>query len=214
MMRLCPKCGDYYTDAALAFCLSDGAPLMSVEPSSESWSEGSRVIKEKEHALRRQTRKLKWRRIALRTMTMALVVMVVCVVAVNSWIYLRPQPEEPVLAEPLTPTAAAKPDKPITLRKAIPTKTRRPTRKPETTTSPVTTDVTSPPRDTKPPGTPTLTVDGSPTNTQTHTANVLTDPQTPTPEHGNTGAGKPRELKIIIEKFGDKWQREILRRPR
>jgi cytoskeletal protein RodZ len=203
MMRLCPKCGDYYADAALAFCLSDGAPLASVEPSSESWSEGARVIEEKENALKRQTRKLKWRRVALRAMTMALAVMVVCVVAVNSWIYLRPQPEEPVTAEPLTPTAAAKPDDiPITPRKAIPTKTRRPTRTTETTASPVTTDATSPPRDTKPPGTPTQTANVSPTNTQT-----------PTPEHGNTGAGKPRELKIVIEKFGDKWRRKIIKRP-
>jgi hypothetical protein len=91
MMRLCPKCGDYYADTLLAFCLTDGMPLLNVDPTSENWSEGARVIEEKENALRKQKRKLKWRRVLLSAMTMMIVTMVVLVVAANSIIYLKPK---------------------------------------------------------------------------------------------------------------------------
>ena len=94
MIRTCPKCGDYYADGSLAFCLADGTPLVEVDPLGESWSEGVRVIEGKEQALRRQKRKLKWRRILLSSMTMLIAVMVVCVVVVNGILYLKPKPEE------------------------------------------------------------------------------------------------------------------------
>jgi hypothetical protein len=156
MMRFCPKCGDYYADASLAFCLGDGTPLINVNPLSESWSEeGIRVIEEKENALRKQKRILKWRRVVLTAMLMA--TMVVLVVAVNSFIYLQPQPEEAVPAKTLTSTPAPGP-------------------------------------------TP------APTPSQTPTP---TPSPTPTPTPLCSDADKSRERKIIIDKFGDSWRRNI-----
>ena len=117
MIRTCPKCGDYYADASLAFCLADGTPLVDVEPLGENWSEGARVIEEKGNALRKQKRRLKWRRFMLSAMTTLIVVMVVCVVVVNSLIYLQPAVTpnpimEPIAAEIATPTWDTKPPAP------------------------------------------------------------------------------------------------------
>jgi hypothetical protein len=120
MMRLCPKCGDYYTDALLAFCLADGTPLVGVAPQSQNWSEGTRVVEEKWEALRKRKRKLKWRRIWRRAMTMLVATMVMCVVAVNSYIYLQSKPEptpEAVSKETVSPTPATNP---VAADKAIP----------------------------------------------------------------------------------------------
>ena len=69
MMRACPKCGAYYADDSLAFCLSDGTPLVNVNPSSERWNEGSQVIKQKAERLRKQKRTLKWRWIVASAIT-------------------------------------------------------------------------------------------------------------------------------------------------
>lgn len=137
MMRICPKCGDYYADALLAFCLIDGTPLVDVDPLGERWSEGARVIEEKKNALRKQKRKLKWRRVLLSAMTMLIATLVVCVVAVNSFIYLKPKPEEVVLDKPLPPaTATAEPTnsatpgapaEPVSTPEPRPTVTPKPT---------------------------------------------------------------------------------------
>jgi hypothetical protein len=104
MIRICPKCGDYYADASLAFCLSDGAPLINVSPSSERWSEGARVMEGKESALKNQKRKLKWRRVVVSSMAMT--TLVVVVVAVSSFIEVEPGREKDVAALPATPEAA------------------------------------------------------------------------------------------------------------
>jgi hypothetical protein len=98
MIRTCSKCGDYYADGALAFCLVDGTPLIDVDPGTEIWSEGARVVEEKASALRKLSRKLKWRRVFMSAMTTVIVTLVVCVVTVNSFIYLRPKQEEEVSA--------------------------------------------------------------------------------------------------------------------
>jgi cytoskeletal protein RodZ len=126
MIRTCPKCGDYYADALLAFCLADGAPLVNVDPRGESWSECARVIEEKENALSKQKRKLKWRRVVMSAMTMLIATMVVCVVAVNSFIYLKPKPEEVAPAKP--PTSAKAPVKIVATNVNTPTRdTKSPT---------------------------------------------------------------------------------------
>ncbi|MGB8508618.1 MAG: hypothetical protein WCD76_09445 [Pyrinomonadaceae bacterium] len=113
-MRNCPKCGDYYADSVLAFCLNDGTPLVDVAPSDGNWSEGVRVIENKEHALRIQKRKLKWRRVSLGAMTVLMATVIVCVVVVNSLIYLQPKQEERVPAGPLvTPPTSPTPTPPV-----------------------------------------------------------------------------------------------------
>lgn len=130
-MRICLKCGDYYADALLAFCLVDGTPLVKVDPLSENWREGTRVIEEKEKALRRRKRRLKWQRVLLSAITMLIAIMVLCVVAVNSFIYLKPEQAEVALATPSTPaTAPAEPVVSITpsvLEKTSPTPSPSPT---------------------------------------------------------------------------------------
>ena len=40
MLRFCPKCGELYADALLAFCLADGTPLGALAPDSDVWKEG------------------------------------------------------------------------------------------------------------------------------------------------------------------------------
>lgn len=101
MMRICPKCGDYYADASLAFCLVDGAPLINVSPLSEKWSEGARVVEGKERELKKQKRKLKWRRVVVSTMAMT--TLAVMVLAFNSFISIETTRPEDVTALPSTP---------------------------------------------------------------------------------------------------------------
>ena len=102
MIRTCPRCGDFYADDSLLFCLADGTPLADVEPSSETWAVGTRVAEEKERVLRRRTRRLKWRRVLMTMTTVLITTMVVYVVAVNGYIYLTPEPDAPVVAAALT----------------------------------------------------------------------------------------------------------------
>jgi hypothetical protein len=105
MMRFCPKCGDYYADSSLAFCLGDGTPLVDVNPHGESWGEAKRVVEEKESALRKQKRRLKWRRIVSAVVTTLIATAVLLVVAVNGLIYLRPKPDEVVAVSPPAQTS-------------------------------------------------------------------------------------------------------------
>ncbi len=76
-MRVCPKCGDYYADDLLAFCLADGTPLVNVEPEGDQWSKGSRVVEEKLKRLNKQKRstRLRWVVAALVTILMAAALM-------------------------------------------------------------------------------------------------------------------------------------------
>lgn len=143
MIRTCPKCGEYYADALLAFCLVDGTPLVDVDLHSESWSAGARVIEAKEQALRKQKSRLKWRRVLTSVMTMLIATMVVCVVAVNSYIYLKPKPEEIVLVKPTPPAPSpdesinsVKPDEPVPTPSPRPTITLKPSPTPTPTPTP------------------------------------------------------------------------------
>lgn len=69
MIRTCPKCRAYYADEALAFCLADGWPLLSVAPDSERWQEAVRAIEEKTQSLRKHRHKLILRRVVLGGIT-------------------------------------------------------------------------------------------------------------------------------------------------
>jgi len=93
MIRACPKCGAYYADAALGFCLRDGTPLTSIDPSDSNWTEATRSVDHQQRALRKMQRKVRWRRLFMTGMTTLVVTVVVCVVAVNGLIYLAPKDE-------------------------------------------------------------------------------------------------------------------------
>ena len=77
MIRTCPKCRAFYADEALAFCLADGWPLLTVAPDSESWQEAVRAIEEKTQSLRKHQHKLRLRRLVLGGMTTLILAMVV-----------------------------------------------------------------------------------------------------------------------------------------
>jgi hypothetical protein len=192
MIRTCPKCGDYYADASLAFCLADGTPLANVEPMSESWRAGARIIEEKENVLRKQRRKLKWRRVVLTAMTMAMAMMVVFVVAANALIYLRPETDEDGGDKPLTATTApGDSSPPSTPARTLPTQKPRPTVTPKPNASPTPKETATPPRDVKPPATPTPT------------------PTPPILQSVCSEADKSRERQGIIERYGAAWRRII-----
>lgn len=111
-MRICPKCNSYSADFSLAFCLADGTPLVRVDPSSQRWSEGVRVIKENEKAMSIQLRKSKLRRILMSLVTIVMVSLVVFVMTMNGYIYLKPsqEPEKFVaISEPNPIPAPASP---------------------------------------------------------------------------------------------------------
>lgn len=234
MIRTCPKCGDYYADDLLAFCLADGTPLVNVAPNSERWSEGARIIEGKENALRKRKRKLKWRRFMLSATTMLIVTMVVCVVAINGFIYLKPRPEEVGLVKPLTPaTAASEPGASVTPNEPgepVPTPTPQPT--PSPAASPTAAKITTPsptPKPTPSPSpsfipTPSPSPSPKPTPAPTPTPSPRPTPSpsprpspspspsprpTPTPAPNCSDADKSREREAIIGRFGDRWRRNI-----
>jgi hypothetical protein len=95
MIRTCPKCGAYYADEQLGFCLRDGTPLIGIDPSDRNWTEATRSVDRQQRALRKLQRKVRWRRLVMTGMTTLMVTMVVCVVAVNGLIYLAPKEEGP-----------------------------------------------------------------------------------------------------------------------
>jgi hypothetical protein len=99
-MRICPKCNAYYDDSS-TFCVVEGQPLVKVDPGSSNWNEGSRRLQEKQTALRRSKRRLTWRRIVVTALTLSLVTVVVCVVAINGVIYLGPGPAPTPARTPL-----------------------------------------------------------------------------------------------------------------
>jgi hypothetical protein len=147
MLRTCPRCGDFYADDSLLFCLADGTPLADVDPHAEAWAEGTRVVEEKGRVLRRLTRRLLLRRILMMTTTVLITTTVIFVVAVNTYVYLAPQPDAPVVAAVLTPsptptptpsetpTMTPTPDSPSTLP-FVPAFTPTPTPSPTPTPTP------------------------------------------------------------------------------
>jgi hypothetical protein len=154
MIRTCPRCGDFYADDSLLFCLADGTPLADVDPRGDAWAVGSRVVEEKERALRGQTRKVMRRRVLMLTTTVLIMTVVVCVVAVHTYVSLAPKPDAPVVVAALTPT---------------PTPTRTPSETPWPTPTP---DVASLPfvyvtPTPTPSPTPTPTRKTTPTDTKT-----------------------------------------------
>src|SRR5687768_6888557 len=115
MLRICLKCGAYSADSSLAFCLADGNPLVRVIPNSRRWTRGKQVLEEGEKLLRKQRRRLKWKRVLSRAISTLVITTVVCVVAANSIIYLRPEPEDTRVPTALAGTdAVTRPDDSIT----------------------------------------------------------------------------------------------------
>lgn len=206
-MRFCTKCGDYYADELLAFCLADGTPLVGVDPHGERWSEALRVVEEKEKALRLLKRRLRWRRLMHVATTTLVTTLVVCVVAVNGLIYLTPEPDETPDAAPSTPTRtlvttpttavsrlrALMPDD-VVITRLEPLPTPEPTEVPNKSLTPTPPGTRTPADDapTPTPATPTPTT--SETATPTPPLPPTPTPPTPTP----TPSPTPTPTPVII----------------
>ncbi|HYJ88237.1 MAG TPA: hypothetical protein VEW46_19385 [Pyrinomonadaceae bacterium] len=151
MLRICLKCGAYSADHTLTFCLVDGMPLVRVIPGTKNWSHGTRVVEENEKALKKEKRRLKWRRVLVRAMMTLITTTVVCLVAVSSLkITTTPAPER---TQALVPNPSQTPALVISI---MPT--------PRATSTP----------------TPTPTATATPTPTRSRTLNFTATP-TPTP---------------------------------
>ena len=158
-MRICPKCGAYYAADSLAFCREDGTPLVNVEPNSESWNEGTRVIEKQTKALRKKTRRQKLRRVVVTSMSVTMITMIVSAAALNSWFYFQPSA---VASQSPTPSPA-------------------PSQSPSPSPSPSLSPSTSPAPSPSPTPTPTPLRDMTPTPTPTPTPVRYTPTPTPTP---------------------------------
>jgi len=70
MIRTCPKCGGFYADKSLAFCLADGSPLIALVPGNADWHKGSSVISDKAKKLRR-LEVMRWSLISAATLLLS-----------------------------------------------------------------------------------------------------------------------------------------------
>ena len=108
MIRVCPRCGDYYTGEEFTFCLADGTPLANVIPNGPAWSNALRVVEEKRRVFKRTQRRLKVRRMFMTVTTVVMTMSILSVAAVNGWVYLKPGPDtaptrSPVVSSSLPP---------------------------------------------------------------------------------------------------------------
>ena len=187
MFRACPTCGDFYADGTVAFCPADGAPLADVDPHGDAWAEAARVVEEKERVLIRQARRLRLRRVLMLTTTVLITTLVVFVVAVNTYVYLAPEPDAPVVADALTPT---------------------PTPSPTRSESPAWTPTPDTPSSLPfvPAVTPTPTPEATPTPTPTPTRKTT---PTPTPAETCTAADRQRLGDEIVAGHSAAWEKAI-----
>ena len=187
MIRACPRCGDFYADESLLFCPADGTPLADVDPYGEEWDEAARAVEEKERASRRRVRRLKRRRVLMLTTTVLITTLVVCVVAVNTYVYLAPEPDAPVVASALKPTPTPTPRR---------SETPAPTETPDSPSSLPFVPAVTP--------TPTLTPTPSPTPTR-----KATPTDTKTPAEKCTAADRQRLRDDVVAGHAAAWQEAI-----
>jgi hypothetical protein len=137
-MRICLKCGDYFADDSLAFCLVDGTPLVRVAPGSDKWREGSRVIEQKENARKKRKRRLEWKRFLQTLITILILGLVLYAMAARRWVYFKPI-DSPILSDsptpPPSPSSSPSPSPSVT-PSPTPTPTPSPTHTPTPTPSP------------------------------------------------------------------------------
>lgn len=106
-MKFCPKCRSFYDDESLAFCRTDGVPLVKLNQSNELWAEGRSAVETSRQIIQKQTRRQKLKRISRVLITTVMMIMVISVVAMNIYIYTPPKEKEKV--ENITPSATIEP---------------------------------------------------------------------------------------------------------
>jgi hypothetical protein len=221
-MRVCAKCGAFSNDASLGFCFHDGTPMIDVDQTSELFEQGTRFIENVEKVARRQSRRLKWRRLIVTATTVLVTAMVISVIAVNGVIYLKPPAREDVS------TQASPSPLPVAVDSSSPTPgpliTPDPSPSPSVEAGAPVADVSATPRETVTPGpsspetptpkatataTPTPTPMDSPTPKPTQTATPSPTPQPSTTKSECSEADQNRETQALIKRFEAGWQRSI-----
>lgn len=101
-MKFCPKCRSFYKDANLAFCLTDGIPLVEINQSNSLWSEGTNAIETSHKIAFKKARRQKFAKISRTLVMMILLVMVISVVAMNIYVNFPNKVNE--IAESSTPS--------------------------------------------------------------------------------------------------------------
>jgi len=193
--------------------------MIDVDPNSELGEQGTRFIEKAEKAARKQSRKLKWRRLIITATSVLLTAMVISVIAVNGLIYLKPPAREDVS------TRTSSSPSPVVVVSPSPTPSPVVTPDPspipgvetvalvaDVTTTPTPGEATTPgpaspetptPRPTAS-ATPTPTPMDSPTPKPTQT----TTP-TPTTKSECSEADQSRETQALIKRFEAGWRRSI-----
>ncbi len=144
-MKICPKCGGFFDDELLRFCLNDGTPLLPVNETDENWTKGLRSIKETKRIIQKETRKRQFRKLVWMLITTVLVIMVISVITLNSWIYFNnPEDEQKEITKEIpvvetTPT----PEPQLTIVESL-TPTETPTPSPTKTPTPSLTPTKTP----------------------------------------------------------------------
>lgn len=159
-MKYCPKCQSFYDDAALAFCLADGIPLVEINQSNALWNEGAEAVSHSRQVFRQQIRKEKLIRISKLLVTVLIMILVISVVAMKIYINLPTKPDEK--AQNISPSPTISPKIEPTIQIAA-EQTPLPTVSPKETASPSRTPITTESV------TPTPTVTATPTATPTTT---------------------------------------------
>jgi hypothetical protein len=224
-MLVCTKCGAFSNDPSPAFCINDGTPMIDVDPNGKLWDQGTQFIENTEKAARRQSRKLKWRRVIVNATTILVTTMVISVIAVNALIYLKPPPRQDVSNDTSPPslavvsqspasspldTPAASPSPSIDVGVPVIGVTATPTPREITTSGSISPETP----------TPTPTATATPTATPTPMDSPTPRPSrtaTPTPTVTQTSPAKSecseadqnRDIQGLIKRFESGWGRSI-----
>jgi cytoskeletal protein RodZ len=167
MISFCPKCRAFYADELLQFCLTDGVPLVKINQSSELWTEGIDSLNETKKKIERAIRRDNVKKFLSYMVSTIVTALVVCVVAINSWIYIKPPPKSDEIAS-IPPSSF---DEPTGVSQLAPVS--EPTVEPE---------ATAPPESTvEPEATVTPTPDGTPDGNGTPDFDDEVPTPTPTP---------------------------------
>lgn len=125
-MKYCPKCRNFYDDAGLAFCLTDGIPLIEIDKANALWTEGAKAVETSQKIVSKQVRRQKFSKIAKILVTMMLIAISIYVVAMNIYVNIPTKGDE--IAEKSTPSPTATPKQvEILIFEDTPTPTQSPT---------------------------------------------------------------------------------------
>ncbi len=193
-MKFCPKCRRFYDDENLAFCQTDGLPLIKLNQQSELWTEGEKAIEATRETVRKKTRIQKLKRFSKILVATLMTMMVISVVAMNIYIYLPTKENEKAENQTPLPSPLPTDETKIIAETPSPEMSETPQITPSPTVTPDKTPTVSP--------TPTA----SKTPTPSPTATIVKE-KTPTPVCSFDV--RQRESVAIKNSYASVWQSRI-----